>query len=407
MRILVVQESDWIKRNPVQQHHMLERLSAQGHEVLVIDYPIRWRDEGRGLLASRRVHRGVAKVVPEADVTVIRTAALRISGLGKLGWLATNTLELARAFGTFRPDVVVILGLSNGLVALGLAKLAGVPAVVHLIDALHTLAEPQAIRPIAARVEQAILRGADRVVATNKALGKYAERMGARPDEIVIIPTGADTVRFGPHVDGSTIRAEYGIQPDDRVMLFIGWLYTFSGLRELAEIMSADPGTASGLKLLVAGDGDLMPELRRLREERLGDRLILAGAQPVERMPQFVAAADMCLLPAHRNATMAHVVPAKIYEYLAGGKPVLASALAGLRVEFGDNSGIRYVDNAEQLLSVANELAANPLERGRLGAQARRTVEVSGTWCHVTEQFAQTLRAVQQVQPVAPGVGAA
>ena len=114
MRILVVQESDWLRRNPHQQHHMLERLSAQGHDILVLDYPIRWRDEGRGLLAPRRVHLGVAKVVPNADVTVIRTASLRISGLGKLAWLATNTLEQVRAFRAFRPDVVVILGLRTG-----------------------------------------------------------------------------------------------------------------------------------------------------------------------------------------------------------------------------------------------------------------------------------------------------
>lgn len=51
MRILVVQESDWIERNPHQQHHLFDRLSARGHEVRVIDYPIDWRkDEGGGIM---------------------------------------------------------------------------------------------------------------------------------------------------------------------------------------------------------------------------------------------------------------------------------------------------------------------------------------------------------------------
>ena len=38
MKILVVQESDWIERGPHQNHHLMERLSIKGHEVRVIDY---------------------------------------------------------------------------------------------------------------------------------------------------------------------------------------------------------------------------------------------------------------------------------------------------------------------------------------------------------------------------------
>ena len=42
MRILVVQESDWLERNPHQQHHLMERMATRGHEIRVIDYPIDW-----------------------------------------------------------------------------------------------------------------------------------------------------------------------------------------------------------------------------------------------------------------------------------------------------------------------------------------------------------------------------
>jgi glycosyltransferase involved in cell wall biosynthesis len=392
MRILVVQESDWIGRNLHQQHHMLERISAQGHEVVVVDYPIRWRDEGTGLVAPRRVHRGVAKIVPGANVTVIRTAKLRIPGLGKLSWLATNVVELARIFRTFRPDVVVILGLSNGLAALRLAKLSGVPVVVHLIDALHTLAEPAALRPLAARVERALLRGADRVVVINKALAGYAVRMGARPERVERIPTGADIARFGPHIDGSAVRAEYGIAPDEQVLLFVGWLYTFSGLRELAEAMADDPVGTRGMRLLVVGDGDLMPDLARVRDERLGDRLVLAGQQPAARMPEFMAAADICLLPAHANETMAHIVPAKIYEYLAAGKPILATLLPGLHAEFGDASGICFAESKDGFLARIKELARSEQDRKQLAAASRHTAEANGGWDSVTEQFFDCLR---------------
>ena len=404
MRILVVQESDWLRRNPVQHHHMLERLSAEGHDVLVLDYPIRWRDEGAGLVAPRRVHRHVARVVEGADVTVVRTAKLRVPALGKLSWLATSALEMERAFRAYRPDVVVVLGLSNGLPALRMAKARGIPVVVHLIDALHTLAEPAALRPVARAFERALLRGAESVVAINHALAAYAVRMGARPERVLRIPTGVDTRAFGSHVDGAKVRAEHGIALHEHVLLFVGWLYPFSGLRELAQQMAADPRAAAGMRLLVVGDGDLMPELERVRDEGLGHRLVLAGRQPLARMPEFVAAADTCLLPAQLNETMAHIVPAKVYEYLAGGKPVLASPLPGLRAEFGEGGGIRYVGGARALLQAAGELAADPAGRSRLGAAARETAERNGDWETVTARFAAVLGLAEPASATA-GLG--
>ena len=48
----------------------------------------------------------------------------------------------------------------------------------------------------------------------------------------------------------------------------------------------------------------------------------------------------ICLLPAHKNEIMMNIVPIKIYEYMAMGKPVIATKLPGLVKEFGEDSGI-------------------------------------------------------------------
>jgi len=40
MKLLVLQETDWIKRGPHQQHHLMDRMALRGHEVHVIDYDI-------------------------------------------------------------------------------------------------------------------------------------------------------------------------------------------------------------------------------------------------------------------------------------------------------------------------------------------------------------------------------
>lgn len=42
MRILLVQETNWIDRNVIHQHHLAERLAQRGHDVQVVDYDILW-----------------------------------------------------------------------------------------------------------------------------------------------------------------------------------------------------------------------------------------------------------------------------------------------------------------------------------------------------------------------------
>ena len=54
MKILLVQNTDWIKRNPAQQHHLAEMLSLRGHEIRVIDYEILWRNEKEREIISER-----------------------------------------------------------------------------------------------------------------------------------------------------------------------------------------------------------------------------------------------------------------------------------------------------------------------------------------------------------------
>lgn len=67
MRIMITQDTDWLKRNPAQQHHLAERLSLKGHEIQVIDYEILWREQrGRQLYSKRRIFYNVSKIYDNA-----------------------------------------------------------------------------------------------------------------------------------------------------------------------------------------------------------------------------------------------------------------------------------------------------------------------------------------------------
>ncbi|MBI1761016.1 MAG: glycosyltransferase family 4 protein [Acidobacteria bacterium] len=397
MRILVLQETDWVTRNPIMHHRMLEALALAGADVTVIDYEILWAQKGTlPLWQGRRVIRDCHKFFEQAPITILRPGMLRLPVLSRLSWLAGNWRALTDYFADGRPDVIVAYGISNAYLAQRFARRHGVPFVYHLMDALHTLAESYWQQPIACAVERAVLQRADHVVVINNKLREYAVQMGAAAQRVTVIPMGTNITSEMPADEIEAVRAGLQISPQDFVMLFMGWLYDFSGLRELTVELARRKAAWPQLKLLVVGDGDLLPELQRLRQTHgLEQHLILTGRRPMQEMRGYIAASDLCLLPAHRNTTMEHIVPAKVIEYMEIGRPVLATRLPGLEAEFDDLPGLLYIERPEDAFDRLEELLqATPSPRQvarRLGATCREFLQRREDWAGVTKRFEQVL----------------
>src|SRR2546428_2305885 len=238
--MLVLQESDWIERGPHQSHHLLERLCQRGHQVRVVDFEIGWRDRRSALLFSaRREITAPPKVIDGSRIEVARPAVLRIPILEYASSFTTHALEIRMQIQTYRPDVILGLGLLNAFSGINLARRAGVPFVYYLIDELHLLVPQRALRGLARVVEQANVRRASLVLSINQALRDYTLEMGASSEKAEVLPAGVDLDRYRSAGDGSQIRRGHGLQQGDLVLCFIGWVYSFSGLREVAESLVA------------------------------------------------------------------------------------------------------------------------------------------------------------------------
>jgi glycosyltransferase involved in cell wall biosynthesis len=96
-------------------------------------------------------------------------------------------------------------------------------------------------------------------------------------------------------------------------------------------------------------------------------------------------------LPSLENNTTREIVPMKVYEYLAAGKPVVASRLPGIVAEFGEESGIVYAERPVDALHRALHLAGRPDEVARLARAGRRTAEQNADWEKTTDQFERVL----------------
>ena len=389
MRILVVQETDWLKRGPHQQHHLMDRMTLRGHEVRVIDYEYMQRaDLLRPSIREREIHPKANKIFEDADVTLIRPKAIKGAAISTLSLPYFHANEIRRQIREFHPDIILAFGILNAYVSVQQAERYHIPFVYYLIDHLHTLLPHWSMRVVAKQVEKLNIRHADKVFVINKGLKDYAVIMGGDPHDISVIPGGVDLERFHPSVSGSAIRLAHGVGEYDTLLLFMGHLYPFSGLKEVVESLRASE--TSHMKLMIVGDGGIYPEMLKMSSEgELRHKMILVGRVTFDEVPKYLAASDICLLPGYRNETMENIVPIKIYEYLAMGKPVIATRLPGLIKEFGFDSGICYIDRAEDAVRKASELiTAGNL--GKEGEKARRTVE-GHDWEAITDEFEKKL----------------
>jgi glycosyltransferase involved in cell wall biosynthesis len=392
MKILLVQDTDWLARNIHQQHHVGERLCVRGHDLTVIDHDLLWRTNGskRTLFSKRQVFRRVSKVVRDAHVTVIRPGIVRLPFLAYASMLVTYGREISAQLRESPPDVVIGMYILTNYLALRASKKRGIPFVFEVLEPNYEMIPSKLLQPLGRRIERKIFRDADKVVAINEGLREHAIRMGARPETTVVIRAGVDQDRFGLHVDGRPVRQRYGIDEHETVLFFMGWLYHFSGLKEiLTELAKRDHDTL-GVKLLIVGDGDAFEELQRMRTDLgLENCVTLVGKQPYEKIPEFIAAADVCLLPAYNNKVMRDIVPIKMYEYMAMGKPVIATRLPGVIKEFDTDNGVLYVERPEDALDKALEvIKAGTIEAH--GEKARQFVS-ENDWGTVVDQFEEVL----------------
>ena len=176
--------------------------------------------------------------------------------------------------------------------------------------------------PVRIRMERALARDADRVVATSTDEVAELLRIGAYRDRITVVPCGVDVEQFTP--DGPA--AEKGDRPR---LLSVGRLVPRKGfdtvVRALAAIPEAELVIAGGPVAEKLHDDPEAVRLRRLAERfGVADRVRLIGAVPRPDMPALLRSADLVVCAPWYEPF--GIVP---LEAMACGVPVVASAVGG------------------------------------------------------------------------------
>jgi glycosyltransferase involved in cell wall biosynthesis len=166
------------------------------------------------------------------------------------------------------------------------------------------------------------LRRAPLIIAETEHLKRgIAHHWRVREDRIAVVGLGVDRTLFAPQEQGEA-RRELGIAPGRLVLLYSGVVDATHDLGPLLQAMTRhrDPN----IEMHVIGDGVLRePYERAARTSTLN--VAFHGRVAHERVPRYIAAADLCLAPYDPTAFSLGELgysSMKVPEYLSAGRAV-------------------------------------------------------------------------------------
>jgi len=294
--------------------------------------------------------------------------------------------ELRRHWASDPPDVVHAQGWTSARAALTAAKPLGIPVVVTFDG--RGAGQRR-------RDEAAIVRAADRIIATSSADVFTLMQLGATPRAVKIVPCGVDVAAFAP--DGDSVPRGPRLR-----LAAIGRLAPRTGIADTIAALAA----TGNAELVVAGGSDDVhsdPDAQRLRDIArscgVAERVTLLGRLPHGAVPAFLRSADVVVcVPWDQPFGMA------VLEAMACGKPVVVSHVGGLVDLVADGlTGIHVPPCdprrlAEALATLAGD-AAKVLRLGRFAAERAARY----AWPRIA---AETLAVYRSAGEQRPGVRA-
>lgn len=230
----------------------------------------------------------------------------------------------------------------TGLAAWRLARRTGLPFVLtfHGSD-LNTWPDQ---RPDRVSDLRAAVREARAVITVSAALATRLKALAGV--EAIHLPIGSDHGSLAAHaLPRHEARAVLDLVDERIIVLFVGYLLTSKGVRKLGDAIMARGDRFLGV---FVGDG---PE----RGYGSGDprgRLCLEyrGAKPHPEIAQYMSAADVLVLPSHREG-----LPTVLVEAGSLGLPVIASAVGGIPGLLAEDRGILINDVSSDAIGAALE----------------------------------------------------
>lgn len=232
-----------------------------------------------------------------------------------------------------------------------------------------------------------LFKKASGIIAINKIIIRELQKNFPRsPARYLVEPNGVDLSSFRTQ-EKQAARTKLGL-PDTKIVLYAGRFFAWKGLEILPQAASATPTLRWQM---VGGNRE---EFEKIAEGSVPSNMYFAGSRPHEEMPLWLSAADALIVLGTVRDTQSYryTSPMKLFEYLAVGRPIIASNTPAIcEVVSSKEVSFYEPDNVQDLARAIEHAIANPFLLVEQ-IEAARHKAVASSWQARAERIKQFIQ---------------
>lgn len=279
-----------------------------------------------------------------------------------------------------RPDIIHERQTFLGFAGLRLARKFKLPFVCEINAPLSTelgMYYNNFYKLLGNIVQKNIVTNADKIIVVSNELKDYLITMyKINSNRIEVVPNGVDLERFNSSLDGARIRNVYNLG-DTPVVCFVGTLRKWHGIDTLLKAAKMISKINPLVKFMIIGDGPCSESLKN----DVPDNTIFTGAIDYQKISEYLSAADILVAP-YPKMDFFYFSPIKLFEYMAAGKPIIASNIGQISevIENMQTGILVEPGNVDDLTNNILYLINDDVLMKKLGQNARKKVENEYSW---------------------------
>lgn len=301
-----------------------------------------------------------------------------------------------------KPNLIYERACGWSIIPALVAKIFKIPYIVEVnglfLDELKVSLAPKIYVGICAFNEKRNYKLANKIIAVTTGIKEEIIKLYNILDEkIVVINNGANVDLFYP-IDQIEAKNKLKLEYLKTYLCFVGNCAPWQGVEYLIKASPLILEKNPNIVFLIVGDGIMKNEWMKLTTElKVSNYFYFTGSVPYEMVPIYINASDICVVP--KKPIKSGYSPLKLYEYMACGKPIVATNTDGFELLTESNSGILI--NPENPTEFANSiimLLNNPNLMEEMSENGRRYVVQKHSWSSVTKKILNVCNdTIQQV----------
>jgi len=230
-------------------------------------------------------------------------------------------------------------------------------------------------------IEKSTAKCFDKIFVVTPKMKKILVDSGVNEKKIVISYDGVDTRLFNPLSISKNkileIKKEIGFK--NKIVIFHGTIEYHHGIGFINEVIKKTLRIDKEINFIIIGGGPAFNELKKIE----GKNVKLMGFVPHEKIPPYIAAADVGIIPYRKNLNLDMVLTLKLLEYLAMGKPVVCTDLESVKEIFGRTGFVMISNNSSEFSNNISALIKRRIDSKNIVS----LIQKNFSWGVVTEKI--------------------